>query len=689
MRAVAVAPDTQAIIDALPDCILLVESDGTVISANAAAGRVLTRDPAALAGQSLYDLIEDAENRAPVYLRRCAASLQPLPGTLTVRLADGSVAALRCEGARLRLGDGVSGFMSLGPVLLRCRPKREAVTQFTILNEKIANLTREIAARRAAEEALRESERQFRLLVDSMPTLAWMGRPDGWIVWYNRRWYEYTGTAPEQMEGWGWRLVHDPNVLPEVLERWHGAIATGEPFEMVFPLRGAAGVFRTFLTRIAPIRDHEGRVTRWFGTGTDITEQHAAEDTLRRLNELLEKRVAAEVERRMAAEEALRQSQKMEAIGQLTGGIAHDFNNILHVILGNLDALRRLATTGSDRIARSEFERFVASAARGAERAATLTQRLLAFGRRQPLSPAPIDVNRLVAGMSDLLHRTLGEAISVETVLGGGLWRTVADANQLESALLNLAVNARDAMPAGGKLTIETANAYLDEAYAAHQEVEAGQYVMIAVSDTGKGMTRDVMGKAFEPFFTTKLVGQGTGLGLSQVYGFVKQSGGHVKLYSEPGDGTTVKLYLPRLAPETPPYDEGGMERHLPAGTNELSILLVEDDPDVRANAIEMLRELGYGVFAVADGPSALRLLETHPNVALLLTDVGLPGGLNGRQLAGEARRRRPELRVLFTTGYARNAIVHHGRLDPGVELITKPFSLSSLGAKLRQVLSR
>jgi PAS domain S-box-containing protein len=676
--------DTQAIIDALPECILLVESNGAVICANAAAGQVLQSDPAALAGRSLYDLIDDLEHRAPIYLRRCAASLQPVPGTLAFRLADASIAEFRCEGARLRLADG-----SPGPILLRCRPKREAVSQFTILNEKIAELTREIVARRAAEEALRESERQFRMLIDSIPTLAWMARSDGWIVWYNRRWYEYTGTTPEEMEGWGWQSVHDPVTLPAVLERWRRSIATGQPFEMVFPLRGADGVFRPFLTRVVPIRNDEGSVTRWFGTNTDITAQREAEDTLRRLNEMLERRVAAEVEKRMAIEEALRQSQKMKAIGQLTGGIAHDFNNILHVILGNLDTLRRLAATGSDRPATAEFDRFVANAVRGAERAATLTQRLLAFGRRQPLSPTALDVNRLVAGMSDLLRRTLGEAISVEIVLGGGLWRTIADANQLENALLNLAVNARDAMPGGGKMTIETANTYLDEVYAAaHQEVQPGQYVMIAVSDTGTGMTREVMEKALEPFFTTKAVGHGTGLGLSQVYGFVKQSGGHLKLYSEPGEGTTVKLYLPRLASEVSPLEESGIESHFPAGTSDQSILLVEDDPDVRANTVDMLRELGYGVLAAADGPSALRLLEDSSNLALLLTDVGLPGGLNGRQLAEEAKRRRPALRVLFTTGYARNAIVHHGRLDPGVELITKPFSLASLGAKLRQVLS-
>ena len=334
-------PDTQAIIDALPDCILLVESDGTAIYANAAAGRALQRDPAALAGQSLHDLIEDPENLASVYLRRCAASLQPVPGTLAVRLADASVAELRCEGARLRLGDG-----SPGPILLRCRPKREAVSQFTILNEKIADLTREIVARRAAEEALRDSERPVSHAGQFDPDAGM----DGAAGWLDRlvqpalvRIYRHD---PRGHGGVGLAVGARSRNAARRLDRWQHSIATGEPFEMVFPLRGADGVFRPFLTRVVPVRNDEGRVTRWFGTNTDITDQRAAEDTLRRLNELLERRVAAEVERRMAAEEALRQSQKMEAIGQLTGGIAHDFNNILHIILGNLDALRRVVASG-------------------------------------------------------------------------------------------------------------------------------------------------------------------------------------------------------------------------------------------------------------------------------------------------------------------------------------------------------
>ncbi len=392
---------------------------------------------------------------------------------------------------------------------------------------------------------------------------------------------------------------------------------------------------------------------------------------------------ARDVTERRRLEDQLRQAQKMEAVGQLTGGVAHDFNNLLQVILGSLELLRRRSVGGS--VAPDEFRRLTESAMRGAQRAATLTHRLLAFSRRQPLDPKPLDLNRLVSGMSDLLRRTLGESITIESVLAGGLWRVSADANQLENALLNLAVNARDAMPDGGKLTIEAANVFLDEAYAATEhEVTPGQYVLLAVSDTGTGMTREVMAKAFEPFFTTKDIGQGTGLGLSQVFGFVKQSGGHLKIYSELGEGTTVKLYLPRLLGGAAADGEPlGAEPVIVAGPGE-TILVVEDDPDVRANTASMLRELGYAVLEAEDGHAALHLLERHAEVRLLFTDIGLPGGLNGRQLAEKARRRRAGLKVLFTTGYARNAITHHGRLDPGVELLVKPFTYASLASKIR-----
>jgi PAS domain S-box-containing protein len=385
---------------------------------------------------------------------------------------------------------------------------------------------------------------------------------------------------------------------------------------------------------------------------------------------------------RRRVEGQLRQSQKMEALGQLTGGVSHDFNNLLTVILGNLENLRRYLPPGD------EPGRMIAALTRAADRAATLTRRLLAFARLQPLDPKPIDVNRLVTGMSELLRRTLGESIVIETVLAGGLWRTLCDPNQLESALLNLAINARDAMPKGGKLTIETGNSHLDERYAGdHEDVTPGQYVMVAVSDTGIGMVKEILDKAFEPFFTTKEVGQGTGLGLSQVYGFAKQSGGHAKIYSEPGEGTTVKLYLPRLpvgAEEPASRPEPAAS---PAGRRDATVLVVEDDADVRQYATRLLSDLGYQVLEAPDGPTALRIVEKEPGIDLLFTDVGLPGGLNGRQLAEEARRRLPRLKVLFTTAYARNAIVHQGRLDPGVELVVKPFTSATLAAKVRRVL--
>jgi signal transduction histidine kinase/DNA-binding response OmpR family regulator len=412
-----------------------------------------------------------------------------------------------------------------------------------------------------------------------------------------------------------------------------------------------------------------------------------AQESLARLNESLEQRVSEEITERMRAEELLRQAQKMEAVGQLTGGVAHDFNNLLTAVCGGADTLRRLLPQElgqhGDRIWRA-----VRMIEAGSQRAATLTQRLLAFARRQALDPRPLDANKLVAGMSELLRRTLGEAIAIETVLAGGLWRTMADPNHLESALLNLAVNARDAMASGGRLTIETANTYLDETYATqHADVQPGQYVMIAVSDTGTGMTKETMERVFEPFFTTKEVGQGTGLGLSQVYGFIKQSDGHIKLYSELEHGTVVKLYLPRLVGEGQFAAEAVAAAEAPNGGSGELVLVVEDDEAVRAYSTEALRELGYRVLAAANGWAGLELLARYPAIRLLFTDVGLPGGMTGRQLADQARQQRPDLLVLFTTGYARNAIVHGGILDPGTHLLPKPFTYAALAGKIRGLL--
>jgi signal transduction histidine kinase/ActR/RegA family two-component response regulator len=391
--------------------------------------------------------------------------------------------------------------------------------------------------------------------------------------------------------------------------------------------------------------------------------------------------LVGEMTRREAAEARIQQMQKLEAVGQLTGGVAHDFNNMLAVVISSLNLIQRRLGRGDTNVGR-----FADAAMEAAGRAANLTHRLLAFSRQQPLAPEAIDANRFVAGMSDLLRRTLGENVRMETVLAGGLWRTHADPSQLENAILNLCVNARDAMPDGGRLTIETANCHLDDSYARqHADVPSGQYVLIAVSDGGIGMTPEVIGKAFDPFFTTKPVGRGTGLGLSQVYGFVKQSGGHVKIYSEPGQGTTVKIYLPRFFGEAEVHAPRPAPA-LPAGDVREVVLVVEDEERVRQISVDILRELGYTVIHADGAAAALRQLDAHPQITLLFTDIVMPD-MNGRKLADEATRRRPDLKVLFTTGFTRNAVVHNGVLDPGVNFLPKPFTLEQLAAKVREVL--
>ena len=438
-----------------------------------------------------------------------------------------------------------------------------------------------------------------------------------------------------------------------------------------------------------------GGLERLIGISVDATERKRAILQLRTFADTLEESVRArtreleaENEARRKVEESLRHAQKMEAVGQLTGGVAHDFNNLLTIVLGGLQMIERHTAGLGESLAIRKIIRAREMAMKGVERAALLTQRLLAFSRQQPLSPQPVDANRLLSGISDLLQRTIGEATSLESVMAAGLWASHADPNQLENALLNLAINARDAMPDGGKLTIETQNCYLDEAYveALPEPVRPGQYVMIAVADTGHGMDAATINRAFEPFFTTKDVGKGTGLGLSQVYGFVRQSSGHVRIYSEPGQGTTVKVYLPRYFGSDKTWTSK-QRRVTPRAIGTERILVVEDDDTLRSYTGELLTELGYQVLQAASGPDALQLLDAGEEVDLLFTDIVMPGGMNGRQLADEARQRSPNLKVLYTTGYTRNAIVHHGQLDPGVQMIGKPFSMDALSAKIRDVL--
>jgi signal transduction histidine kinase len=431
--------------------------------------------------------------------------------------------------------------------------------------------------------------------------------------------------------------------------------------------------------RIALITGGLGAALLGVGVWLTVLALQNARDSERRRHEV-EQRLGAQL---LQTQTALAQTQKMEALGQLTGGVAHDFNNVLHVITNAVSLLQLRLRNGD-----AEIGQYVEMIKRNTERAASTTARLLAFSRQQALDPKPTDLNRVVAGMADLLAHLIGENVAMESVLGAGLWPVTVDRNQLETAIVNLAVNARDAMPESGKLTIETSNTFLDEVYAqVHGDVTPGQYAMIAVSDTGVGMARDILTRAFDPFFTTKESGQGTGLGLSQVFGFVKQSGGHVKIYSELGHGSTVKMYFPRLmGVHVEPAAEVGVIPH--AGSGE-SILLVEDNDDVRTFTAEVLRQLGYRVTTASDGKGALAALEQLGVFDLLFTDVGLPLGMTGRELAEETQRRWPRVRVLYTTGYARNSIVHHGRLDPGVELLLKPFTQSSLAAKVRRVLDK
>jgi PAS domain S-box-containing protein len=895
-----------------------------------------------------------------------------------------------------------------------------------------------IDARLPEPDPDRIADAEFRLLADQLPILCWLARSDGYLFWYNRRWLDYCGTTQEAMAGWGWQSVHDPAELPRVMAVWADSIATGEPFEMVFPLRGADGVFRPFLTRIVPLRDASGQVVRWFGVNAEIGAQaraeaalRASETRLRRAQEaggvgvfsvdiasdvvhatphffrlyglpeaerlpvdaitrlvsppdagvisrradrdagLAERDVAyrirradtgeerwiarrgeferdasgrpvrfvgavrditdhkaaerraeanerelrlvadalpvliafvgrdyiyrfanaayqdwfyrpaseiigrdvrslatpADAELRLAniaralageavlfetawphadgrhreaeirylprrgadgvvdgfhvfvqditdrkqveatllsevtqrtrerdrlwettndlmgtagldgflksvnpawtqmlgwgpaelrarpfaafvdpadhaeteavvarlaagetvtgfvnrvltrqgeyrvvmwtavpepgsglfyivgrdlteqrrAEEQLLQAQKMEAIGQLTGGIAHDFNNLLTGIIGSLDLMQTRIRQGRT----DAVERYARAATSSANRAAALTHRLLAFARRQPLEPQPTAANPLITGMEDLLRRTLGERIQLELVTAGGLWLTLCDPHQLENALLNLAINARDAMPEGGRLVIETGNTHLDHAYARRQAgVNEGQYVCVSVSDTGTGMSPEVAARAFDPFFTTKPLGQGTGLGLSMIYGFAKQSEGHVRIYSEPGRGTSVKLYLPRHHGAVSPQAAAAGLTELHRAERGDTVLVVEDDPVVRDLIVEVLEDLGYAALQAADAQAGLGLLSEPGRIDLLISDVGLPGGLNGRQMVDAARLHRPDLKVLFITGYAENATFGNGHLEPGMRMITKPFPVEALAARVREMIA-
>ncbi|MFK5600131.1 PAS domain S-box protein [Methylobacterium sp. HMF5984] len=651
---------------------------------------------------------------------------------------------------------------------------------------QVSVLFRDVTGRRRAEADLQASEAQFRAFAEAVPNQVWGARPDGTLHWFNGRAYAYTGAAPGALNAAAtWSDLIHPDDLPAARAGWDRSVATGEPYEVEFRIRGGGG-YRWFLARAQPVRDAAGALTQWVGTHTDIDER-------RRQAEELERQVAARTAERdmiwkassdllcvanfegrfvslnpawaatlgwteaemkagpfldlvhpddravteaaaaglargdaqlsfenryrhrdggwrwlswnavpnggliyatvrdvsaakaqaealARTEEALRQSQKMEAVGQLTGGLAHDFNNMLAGIVGSLELMQTRMLQGR----MGELDRYIGAAQGAARRAAALTHRLLAFSRRQTLAPKPTDVNRLVEGMEDLVRRTVGPGVSVEAVGAAGLWPTLVDPSQLENALLNLCINARDAMPEGGRIVVETSNRWLDRRAARERDLEPGQYVALCVSDNGTGMAPDVAAKAFDPFFTTKPMGEGTGLGLSMIYGFAKQSGGQVRIYSEPGKGTMVCIYLPRHLGEAEAVEAVPDLSDAARAKLGETVLVVDDEPTVRMLVTEVLEDLGYAAIEAADGASGLKVLQSDVRIDLLVTDVGLPGGMNGRQMADAAKTARPGLKVLFITGYAENAALNHGHLAPGMEVLVKPFALEALATRIR-----
>jgi PAS domain S-box-containing protein len=561
------------------------------------------------------------------------------------RRADGGYADLHDRGYVLRDAEG--GAVRMLGAMLDQTERKQAQRALELAKERL-------------EQTVEERTRERDQVWQATPDMLCVAGLDGFFHELNPAWSDTLGWSEAELRAQPFaELIH-----PDDRARTDHAMAALTRGEGVFGFenryRTRAGGHRWFSWNALP---RDGLI---YAVVRDVTAAHEQ---------------AAALER---AEEQLRQSQKMEAVGQLTGGLAHDFNNLLAGISGSLEMMGLRLTQG--RVA--DLERYVSAAQGATRRAAALTHRLLAFSRRQTLTPSATDLNRLVGGMEELIQRTVGPEIAVETVGAAGLWTTLVDPNQLENALLNLAINARDAMPEGGRLTIETANRQMDERTARDRDLEPGHYVSLCVSDTGTGMAKEVIDRAFDPFFTTKPIGQGTGLGLSMIYGFARQSGGQVRIYSEVGAGTMVCIYLPRHLGEDEAgrEDAGGVAAPAVVGAGE-TVLVVDDEPTVRMLVVDALEEMGYAALEAGDGATGLRLLQSGARIDLLVTDVGLPGGMNGRQLADAARALRPGLKVLFVTGYAENAVLNHGHLGAGMEVLTKPFAMEALGLRIRAMI--
>jgi PAS domain S-box-containing protein len=642
-----------AVVDSAPDVILTLDDEDVIQLANPAAAVQFGYQSKELIGQPASILFEDQTTWNETRHAVLDGDVVHQPVEVVARRKDGSDSYLEVS---------LSRWLSQSRVL-------------------ITAILRDVNERRAAEDLLRASEAQFRTLAQAMPNHVWTSLPDGQLDWFNDRVYEYSGAKPGTLVGLGWTVLVHAEDRSAVAGRWEAALSAGAPYETQFRLRRTDGAYRWHIARAFPIRGMRGEITRWVGSNTDIEDQKAAAQALADLNTTLEQRVLERTSQLMQAEEALRQSQKMEAVGQLTGGIAHDFNNLLQGIMGALNILKKRFAEG--RI--SDIDRFINGALDSAERAATLTHRLLAFSRRQPVDPRALDIGDLIGTVEELLRRSIGESIALKVSSASSLWLVRCDANQLENAILNLAINARDAMPDGGALTIEVSNASFSLAEARLRDLAAGDYVCLRVVDTGVGMPPDVRARAFDPFYTTKPIGKGTGLGLSMIYGFVRQSDGGVGIESEPGKGTTIEICLPRYNGEVlnlPPGERFAPHDHI--GADEI-VLVVEDQAVVRLLIVEVLNDLGYRALETADSAAALRILQSSQRVDLLVSDIGLPG-LNGRQLADAARVARPNLKILFVTGYAENA-AGNSFLETGMEIIIKPFAMDKLAQKIREMI--
>jgi PAS domain S-box-containing protein len=658
-------------------------------------------------------LIQSDLDRAEIHALTCSDL-----GGLHEELIEGAGAAVIAEEALL--GRDVTSLLewiarqpswSDFPIIMLLEPgasaeaagrEREVLQQsgnLTLLERPVGTATLVSAVRAAlrargrqyevhdALEALTASERRYRTLAEALPQLVWTSQPDGQRDYFSRQWVEHTGIPEEEQLGLAWldKVVH-PQDRERVRERWMAAVQGRDDYDLELRIRRADGQYRWFKARATPVRD-DGRTVRWFGTCTDITDIVEARETLNRGREELERLVAertrslaaanerltAEIAERQRTEEALLQAQKLEAVGQLTSGVAHDFNNLLTGVLGNLELLER-------RLKSAESLRRLRAARLAAERGARLTHQLLAFSRKQRLAPTPLDLNRLVSEASDMLFRTIGVTVRIETVLTDGLWPALVDPTQIELVLLNLAINARDAMPEGGRLTIRTANVSRGEA---PPDLAPADYVLISVSDTGEGMSEEVLRRAVEPFFTTKEPGRGSGLGLSMVHGVATQSGGGLHIDSRLGRGTIVNVYLPRARR----LSAAAREREsLSAAAHErATIMVVDDDPDVRDVAVSSLESLGYHMLAAENGPAALDLLARSGPVDLLIVDMAMPG-MNGVELIRRARERQGDLRAMLVTGYA-----DVGAFAPaeGDLVLQKPYRLERLAENVADALRR